>query len=230
MSSLPIRETSFDNLVLAAKRGDREAIEALLQEPSPLRKLVASIKRKADPARRASQWEPAPQPGQADEADAAANLAILQALKAFDPERGVSFTTFAFPYIRGAILRALYPVVRRRGDTRPIPRLVEFREIHDDESTGRPTESILLDRDPDYGADAGFMSVIRGEQNFSVRRFVAALPDNQRFIVHAIYFEERTQEEIAAERGVSRQAISKSLNKALARGRQELDELDLVAA
>src|SRR4051812_1459112 len=96
---------SLDAFVRAAKRADHNATEQLLTQPVGLRELAASIIRKAGPERQ-----------QLVEAHAAANLGILQALQAFDPDRGVAFTTFAFDHIRGVVLHALYPVVRRRGD------------------------------------------------------------------------------------------------------------------
>lgn len=219
MTSPPLHRASFEDLVRAAKGGNHAAIEQLLTQPGRLRNLVASIVRKADPERR-----------QLDEAYAAANLGILQALQAFDPERGVAFTTFAFDYIRGAVLRALYPVVRRHGDDRPMPWLVEFREEGDDETGAVATEVLLLDRDSDYGREHGFRRILRRERNMRVRQFVDSLPSNQREIVHELFFEQRSQDEIAATRGVSQQAVSKALNKALSRGRVALADLDLVAA
>src|SRR3954451_23059263 len=126
MPSLPIGKTSQQSLIRAAKSGDQQAIETLIMGPGPVRGLISALKRECDPGRIAQRWEPVPEAGKPDEADAAAHEAILLALRAFDPDRGVAFTTFARTYVKGAILRAIYPVIKRNSDPRPLPRLVEF--------------------------------------------------------------------------------------------------------
>ena len=230
MPSLPIGKTSQQSLIRAAKSGDQQAIETLITGPGPVRGLISALKRECDPGRIAQRWEPTRGSGRPDEADAAAHEALLLALRQFDPDRGVAFTTFARPYIRGAMLRAIYPVVRRKADPRPIPRLVEYVGDHGDDTAGPPTESTLLGQDPGYGSEYGYTRMIRLEEKALIRRVVAALPDNQRAIVEAVYFEGRTQDDLAVERRVSHQAISKAHRKALDRARLNLADIELVAA
>jgi RNA polymerase sigma factor (sigma-70 family) len=231
MCSLLSSEASVAALVRAAKRGDARAIQLLVLGEGPLRRMVEAIKRKIDPDRLASRWEPMPGRGKPDEAEAAARLAILEALAAFDPDRGVAFTTFAYPYIKGGVLKALYPKVHRASDRQPAPKLVDLElGISQDEIGPTPAfERILLHRDPGYGAEANFERLARQETYAALRRHVEALPSNQRDIVRRIFFGNRSRDDVAAERGTTRQAVSKGLNKALARLRYDLDTAALAA-
>jgi RNA polymerase sigma factor (sigma-70 family) len=231
MCSLLSSEASVATLVRAAKRGEVRAIQLLVLGDGPLRRMVEAIKRDADPERIALRWEPMPVKGKPDEAEAAARLAILEALERFEPSRGVAFTTFAYAYVKGAVLKALYPKVRRAGDRQPVVQLLDL-ELGIPEKEIGPTpafERMMLDRDPGYGTDPGFDRLVKLESYRELRRHVTALPSNQQAIVHRAFFAGRTQHDVATERGISRQAVSKSLNKALARLREDLDEAGLAA-
>jgi DNA-directed RNA polymerase specialized sigma24 family protein len=92
-----------------------------------------------------------------------------------------------------------------------------------EEVTGYENE--LLDRDPDYGIDPGFARVEEASRPAAVRAFVRALPDNQRTITEDVFWSERTHRDIAAERGISRPAVTRTLQRVFARGRRELAEL-----
>ncbi len=231
MTSLLSSRASTETLVRAAKRGDMHAIETLITGDGPLRWMVQSIKRKADPEKVAERWEPMPEKGKPDEAEAAARLGILDALDRFDPELGVAFTTFAYPFIKGAVLAAIYHKVRRTSDAQPSPILVDLGlgVTSDEPDTSPGFEALMLQHDPGYGEERGYLKLMVHEERAAVRRFVDGLPDTQRTIIREIYFDGRSQKDLAADRGVSPQAISKTLNQALARGRECLDPISVAA-
>ena len=230
MTSQLSSRASIATLVRAAKRGDQCAVEALVTGDNPLRWMVQSIKRKADPSRLAQGWEPVPAPGKPDEGEAAARLAILEALERFDPDRGVAFTSFAFPFIKGAVLSAIHPRVRRTTDTGPRYRLVDLdADTNTDDVTSPGFEALLLKNDPGYGQEEALRRLAAADERAEVRRFVDDLPDRQRAVVRGLYFDGRSRRDLADTFGVTPQAISKLHTNALARGRAVLDPIGVAA-
>src|SRR5947209_1240949 len=139
---LPLKLWPADDLVVAAQRGEDAAVEYLITEYPPMRSLIASLKHSVDPRNVAPT-----------ELEAAARLAVIEALRGFDPRRGVRFTTYAYYYIRGEMLNALYPHVERRRDAEDQPgrvRLVSLDRLADEEPDGTDGyEAELLNQDPD---------------------------------------------------------------------------------
>jgi RNA polymerase sigma factor (sigma-70 family) len=211
-------------LVREAQAGDRRAVAYLLTEYPPVRALIGSLRRSIDPLNVAR-----------DELESAGRLAALEALGSFDGERGVKFTTYAYHFIRGAMLAELYPYVERRRESEDGPqrlRLVSLKRGFDNEGSDDNDgyESELLSRDPEYGIDPGFGRV--EDRRFdAVRAFVATLPASQRAIIEAVFWGEQTHGQIAAARGVSRPAITRALTRVYARGAKELADhrLELAA-
>lgn len=222
-ASIPQKYRSEDHLVREAKSGNRRAVECLVTEHPPLLRLITSLRRSIDPLDLASA-----------DLESAGRLAVLEALRGFDLERGTKFTTYAYHFIRGAMLAELYPYVerrRKREDGSERVRLVSLnRGDHEcgDESDGY--ESELFARDSSYGVDPRFSRVEDGRPA-AVRAFVARLPVSQRGIVEAVFWGEQTHEDVAAARGVSRPAISRALARVYARGAKELADhrLELAA-
>jgi RNA polymerase sigma factor (sigma-70 family) len=211
-------------LIRQAQSGDCQAVEYLLTDYGPMRALLCSLRRSVDPLNVAP-----------DELESVGRLAVLEALRGFDAERGVKFTTYAYHFIRGAMLAELYPCVERRrereGGARRV-RLVSVTRGFDgeDSDAGDGYESELLSHDPDYGIDPGFARVEDGRSE-AVRAFVATLPASQRAIVDAVYWGEQTHGDIAAARGVSRPAVTRALTRVHTRGAKELADhrLELAA-
>jgi RNA polymerase sigma factor (sigma-70 family) len=225
-----LSDASIETLVRAAKSGDLRAVEQLVLGDGPLRRVVEGIKRDAILGKRHRRTQNTPDEHKLEEAEAAARLGILEALKRFDPARGASFTTFAYNFIKGEVLSALYAKVRRSDDQRPVVQLVPLMSDESAEPAAHPRfESDLLKNDPGYGAESGYGQLIKLEEYLAVRRFVETLPDSQRVIVGEVYFEGRSHKDLAIERGVSPQAISKTVGKALARGRASLDPTQVAA-
>jgi RNA polymerase sigma factor (sigma-70 family) len=229
MSSPSLADASFQTQVSAAKQGDVQAIEALITGDGPLRRMYRSMIRKLDPEKIAARWEPRPELGGANEAEAAAHLGILEALQRFEPSMGVSFTTFAHPFIKGAVIQALYGKRYTLHGEALRPSTVQFDAPGAEDDCGQAAEADLLASDPSYGTESGYLQLVLSEEWAEVRSFVDGLPVNQREIANLHFFRGRSAVEIAAERGVSRQAVSKSLNTAFARGREQLADVAVAA-
>jgi RNA polymerase sigma factor (sigma-70 family) len=218
--SVPEKYRSELALVRAAQSGDCRAKEYLLTQHPPVLALLASLRRSIDSFNLA-----------AADLEAAGRLALLEALQRFDASRGAKFTTYAYHYMRGAMLAELYPhVERRRERSSGADRVTLVALVEQDSDRAAGYESDLLAHDPDYGTDTEFARV-EDVRPAAVRAFVASLPASQREIVEAVYWDERTHEEIADERGVSRPAISRALARVHARGAKELADhrLELAA-
>lgn len=210
-------------LVDAAKDGDEDALKRLLIGFPPIRGTVSSLARFYDPADRAG-----------DELEAAARLGVIEALRRFDAARGVKFTTFAYNFIRGAMLKALYSNAQRRhwAAGRRAMSFVPFgSESEEGENPEGGPEAKLARRDDHYGVDAGYAKVERQPSEQAVRDFVAQLPSNQRGIVRDVFWGGMSHAEAAQRRGVSRPAVSRTLNRVYRRGERQLGaHLEALAA
>jgi len=217
--SVPEKHRSEEDLLRAAQSGDCCATEYLLTQHPPVLALLASLRRSIDPFNLA-----------AADLEAAGRLALLEALRRFDAGRGAKFTTYAYNFVRGAMLAEMYPHVERRRERANGAERIRLATLAAEAGGNDGYESDLLAHDPDYGADPGFARV-EDVRPAAVRAFVASLPVSQREIVEAVYWDERTHEEIADERGVSRPAISRALARVHARGAKELAQhrLELAA-
>lgn len=208
----PFARTERD-LVRAAQAGDQTAVAYLVTGYEPVCRLVRSQMRKLD--RTGNQH---------DELRAVANLALLEALPNFDPARGAKFTTYAFQYVRGAMLKSLFPGQRAsRDESKPIVRLVRLDAPATDaadDSEGYERE--LFARDKDYGIDPGYDRVLTTDRDADIRAFVSGLGDGQRGIVIDLFWHHKTHLEVATDRGVSRPAVSRALARAFGHGRAEL--------
>jgi len=219
---VPLKRWSESDLVHAARLGNRTAIEYLLLEHMPLQRIVKSLARSLDPRSLAG-----------DELIAAARLGIVEALRRFDPGQGVGFRTYAYYFIRGEMIRALYSqgLQREWNRGRPLPKLVPLSAESDGEGAEKTFEAELLARDSSVGTDPGYSKVDKALSEEAIRGFVAALPTNQREIVRDVFWNEMSHAEAARSRGVSRPAISQALQRAFKRGRRDLaDHRECLAA
>jgi DNA-directed RNA polymerase specialized sigma24 family protein len=91
----------------------------------------------------------------------------------------------------------------------------------DDEYRAEP-EQLLLANDPEYGAEAGYAQVQIADRDARVRRFVSSLPASQRSIATEVFWKGQTHAEVAARRGVSRPAVTRTLLRVHARAAKEL--------
>jgi RNA polymerase sigma factor for flagellar operon FliA len=142
-----------------------------------------------------------------DDLRSAGMIGLLQALRSFDPDRGVNFLTFVRFRIRGAIydeLRRAHPMGRaalRHGVA------VQSRPDPPDEVDKTP---------PDEG-------LLRRERSSHLHEAVAALPPRLRFVVNGYYFEQRQAKDLAVDLGVSAPRVSKMHAEALSHLRNSLE-------
>ena len=221
--AVPLISCSERDLVLAAKAGDEVALEGLFETYPPIQRIVRSLSRRYDPE------------GQVpEELGAAARLGLFEALRGFEPRREIKFTTYAFNFVRGEMLKALYSQGQRREWTagRPHLKLVPLHatsvDVDDCEDL---VEQELAARDEDFGVDPGYAESERMPSEDAVRHFVAGLPENQREIVRDVFWDGMSHTAAANRRGVSRPAVSRTLDRVYKRGRRELlGHLEALAA
>jgi RNA polymerase sigma factor (sigma-70 family) len=218
---VPLQHRSEQQLVSAAKDGDHSAIEQLAINHPPIRSIIATLKRRLDPGNRAQ-----------DDLEGAARLAVLEALRTYKPLRGARFSTYAYYFIRGAILKTLYPSSERyrRDGTLQRIRHVSLEGPADPAAEHPGHELELLKNDADYGTDPGYAKLESTARDAEVRRFVAGLPESQRAIVTDVFWKEQTHAEVASRRGTSRPAVTRTLQRVYARGEKEIPELCLELA
>ena len=128
------------------------------------------------------------------EAAGSALLALVRAALRFDPERGVKFSTFLFASIRNELSNSR--IARRRHVAREVEAELDTFAV--------PPEAELR--------------TLRRE----VRDAVETLPPRERATLHARYFDGSTLQEIATERGISRERVRQIESAVLDRLRRRL--------
>lgn len=186
-------------------------------------------------------------------------LAILRAVERFDPELGVSFSTFANRTIDGELKRylrdrtwsvrpprraqELHLEVRRADEelTQKLGRSPTVPELAEDlgadvdhvlealevsgarraSSLDQPAGDDELTRADRLGqTEAGFGAI---DHRLVIADLIEKLDERDRLVIRRRFFENRSQEEIARELGVSQSYLSRVLRRILLRLRQELD-------
>jgi RNA polymerase sigma factor (sigma-70 family) len=127
-------------------------------------------------------------------------LGLYYAAKAWDPNRGLAFSTLAIPAIERMIVRGVRAERRGQSSSTTLSLDVLLREEEDG-----PTER-HLDQLADEG-DPIEEQVLRLEIQRELRQAVAELSPEQQWVLRQRYYQGRTLREIAAEMGTSRQAI-----------------------
>jgi len=156
----------------------------------------------------------------------AADCGLVQAAESYDPTRGVSFPTFAYYRIRGAV----YDVLRRAS--RHYKFEVAANEYLADCSAtlsrgGAELESseirnitrglmtcYVLAHDPaigraDFAAVDPEQHLLDQEQRQILMRSIAGLPERNRQLIQHYYFEEKSLEEIGKIMGLSKSWVSR---------------------
>jgi RNA polymerase sigma factor (sigma-70 family) len=204
----PFARTEHD-LICAAQGGNPEAVSYLLTKYVPLRTLIHWQAYKLDLSGRHH-----------DDLRAAANLAVLEALPKFDALRGVKFTTYAWIYVRSAMLNVLYP--SRRSSANKLRFVSLDAQTGGESDDGGRFKRDMLAQDPQHGLDVRLERALDSDRDTAVREFVSSLPEGQRGIVFDIFWRETSHAEIARKRGVSRPAISRALARSYKHGRRDL--------
>lgn len=165
-----------------------------------------------------------------DDLIAYGQIGLLEAIEAFDAERGRKFTTFAWHRIRGAILDGLGTMswfnrarFERSEYEQPVASSPATAPAADSTTAAppsargrRPARSGLEDvpvmsREPDAGDDA-----LKREMIAFLRDLVGALPDKEAGLLRGVFFEGRTLTEAARRIGISTAWASRLQTRTLA--------------
>ncbi|HXG45119.1 MAG TPA: FliA/WhiG family RNA polymerase sigma factor [Gemmatimonadales bacterium] len=222
-------------------RRDGTARDALVRQHLPLvRRLAYDLSRRL------------PSSVEVDELVSAGSLGLLQAIDRFEPSRGLAFSTFATPRIRGAMLDALRASshapravrVRRRQvaaaaerltarlGRAPDPQEMAAALALDAETYGRWVRDIAaLEAVPlDLAEAERFLTVAGGEaeegpMSEALEAALARLPERERQVLALYYFEDLPQREIARVLGVTESRVSQLHTRAVHRLREILTGL-----
>lgn len=162
------------------------------------------------------------------EIESAAELGLTEAAGSFDHRPGVQFKTFAYYRIRGAI----YDAIRKatwfsRGQYRQVQAEAGVNEYFADAAAGPgatlPCELDELDRHVGAAVSCYMLSLdtskvraaadqsesaerrlLKSEQETALAAALERLPERNRTVLTAYYFEGRTLEDIGAEHGLSK--------------------------
>lgn len=201
-------------LILAAKGGNQLALAYLVHHYEPVRRLIQSLSYKLDEHGH-----------HRDDLRQAGAEGVIKALRRFDPSRAARFTTYAYRDIRGEMFRTLYPgrKEKREVDGKPVQMIsADITSNEADGGSGYDHEHELYLQHRGYGIDGGFERALSTDRDAAVRRFVNTLGEGQKGIVVDLFWNNKTHVEIAAERGVSRPAISRALDRVTKRGISDL--------
>ncbi|MGH9722567.1 MAG: sigma-70 family RNA polymerase sigma factor [Bryobacteraceae bacterium] len=171
----------------------------------------------------------------------AAELGLVEAANAFDASRGVLFKTFAYYRIRGAV----YDCLRKMGwfskaqyeqyrfevaaneymkdySAAPPPNGSPAEDLHElSNVTGTITSCYLLSLDSlthEVAGDPGQSPEAQAggnEEKQRLRQALTQLPEKNRQILQAYYFEDKTLDEIGASLGLSKSWVCRIHAKSL---------------
>ena len=218
------------------QQGDRAAEEALLRENLPL---VAAIARRYQNCGLAQ--EDMLQLG---------SIGLLQALRRFDPDRGLCFSTYAVPLIAGEIRRFLRDdgMVKFSRETKSLALKIERIRREQGDLTVAELSSLLqvpaeditaalasrtgaLSLDAPTDEDGADLQTFLGSADANteqdalrraeLRELFAVLSERERQVLFMRYFQDRTQSEVGQRLGLSQVQISRIEKKALLRMRQQ---------
>ena len=226
----------FLQSIRRVQAGDRRAEEALLKENLPL---VAAIARRYQNC--GLNQEDMMQLG---------SIGLLQALRRFDPDRGLCFSTYAVPLIAGEIRRFLRDdgmvkfsreakslalkierVRRERGDLTVAELSKQLNVPAEDVTAALASRAGALSLDAPTDEDGtdlqSFLDSSDADtEGDALRRaelseLFSLLSERERQVLYLRYFRDRTQAEVGKRLGLSQVQISRIEKKALLRMRQQ---------
>lgn len=190
-----MEKLTLEEKVTAAGKGDPMYYEEVCRSFIPLAKRMAS--------------QPHIRPIY-DEAYSLAMLKIAEAVREYQPESGVSFTSFVYSKVKYAIWN-LFKKERRIWQKNLSP----AGELADKWLAQIPSELSLEDE------------LIAAQQVQLLRRAVSELPPLQRSIIEAVFFAGCKPGEVAAQLHLSPQSVSGYKTRALRRLRQQQEFMDM---
>ena len=227
---------AFLDGIRRVQAGDRAAEEALLRENMPL---VAAIARRYQNCGLAQE-----------DMIQLGSIGLLQALRRFDPDRGLCFSTYAVPLIAGEIRRFLRDdgMVKFSRETKSLAlRIERIRQEQGNltveelsKALNVPLEDITaalasrtgaLSLDAPTDEDGAELHSFLGSadadteqdalRRVELRELFAVLSERERQVLFMRYFQDRTQNEVGKRLGLSQVQISRIEKKALLRMRQQ---------
>ena len=218
------------------QQGDRAAEEALLRENLPL---VAAIARRYQNCGLAQE-----------DMIQLGSIGLLQALRRFDPDRGLCFSTYAVPLIAGEIRRFLRDdgMVKFSRETKSLALQIErvrreqgdltveelSKVLHvplEDITAALASRTAALSLDAPTDEDGADLQTFLGSadadteqdalRRVELRELFAVLSERERQVLFMRYFQDRTQTEVGKRLGLSQVQISRIEKKALLRMRQQ---------
>ena len=226
----------FLNSIRRVQAGDRLAEEALLKENMPL---VAAIARRYQNCGL----------GQEDMLQLG-SIGLLQALRRFDPDRGLCFSTYAVPLIAGEIRRFLRDdgmvkfsreakslalkierVRREQGDLTVAELSKQLNVPAEDITAALASRAGALSLDAPTDEDGTDLKSFLGSSDADTEgdaldraelsELFSLLSERERQVLYLRYFRDRTQAEVGKRLGLSQVQISRIEKKALLRMRQQ---------
>ena len=228
--------SDFLDRIRRVQAGDRGSEEALLRENMPL---VAAIARRYQNC--GLSQEDMLQLG---------SIGLLQALRRFDPDRGLCFSTYAVPLIAGEIRRFLRDdgmvkfsreakslalqiekVRREQGDMTVEELSRRLNVAMEDVTAALASRESALSLDAPADEDGADLKAFLGSdganteqaalRRVELRELFSVLTERERQVLFLRYFRDRTQNEVGQRLGLSQVQISRIEKKALLRMRQQ---------
>jgi RNA polymerase sigma factor for flagellar operon FliA len=168
-----------------------------------------------------------------NEINSAAELGLVQAAKAFDASRKIAFSTFAYYRVRGAVFDLLRQTARSNrfqeaaneymqdyaggpAADAPNPSYEEIKGIAASVVTSYFLSLENLAQEPAAGDnEAPIDKMVRLEQQSKIRAALATLPEKNRRVLEAYYFEDMTLDDIGKRLGLSKSWVSRMHAKGL---------------
>lgn len=182
-------------------------------------------------------------------------LGLVEAAERFNPQRGVSFVTFAHYRIKGAIFDGLRqmglpPRVASKQISRFEQTATDILQTAADDETGemshrvedeiRSVETLIdnlipayllsLDSEeakavPDHSAISAQEEIEGAELTALIRKIIQEMPDQEREMLEAIYYKQTSMTEFAAAKGITKSWVSRQHSRAVHRIRDRLREI-----
>jgi len=137
-----------------------------------------------------------------DDAESGGTVGILEALKRFDSGVGVPFGVFARGHVLREVLEAVYAGCKPPDGTRDIAAGAGQMPVSD-------LPAAASEEPEDLCAVAPLDELIREETTELVRVALGTMPARGRDLVYDVFWNEKSQADIARTNGVSRVAINK---------------------
>ncbi|HEY2346793.1 MAG TPA: sigma-70 family RNA polymerase sigma factor [Xanthomonadaceae bacterium] len=168
-----------------------------------------------------------------------ATIGLLEAMARFDPTRGIPFSAYAKPRVRGAVFNGLRAILGERLAPSDESRFAErLNDLHDAPSEGSAFNDVidsilglgtgyLLDEAASHmlAREGGLEYARTAELEERIASAVSMLPDRLKMILQLHYFQFVPFQEIAARMGVTKGRVSQLHKAALGKLRDALSDL-----